>query len=158
MEANKPFDIRTLYKSQVQRTDHRQETYDIVVRRVHHRVQTVSLRNETHCVFELPKLIVGMPLYDPFECCGYVIRTLKVEGFYVKYYHPNFLYINWAKDVIEHRVRELNAKEDARKRLEKKKKDDEAKKQTDKLGGGLLNLPTVDLNSLDFQPTGKLFQ
>ena len=30
--------------------------------------------------------------------------------------------------------------------------------QKDKLGGGLLNLPTVDLNHLNFTPTGKLFQ
>ena len=155
---DKPFDIRTLYKSQVQRTDHRQETYDIIVRRVRHRVQTVSQRNDIHCVFELPKLVVGMPLYDPFECCGYVIRTLSQDGFFVKYNHPNVLYINWSKDVIEHRVKELNAKEEARKRLEKKKKEDEAKKQKDKLGGGLLNLPTVDLNHLNFTPTGKLFQ
>ena len=158
MEDQQSFDIRKLYKSQVQRTDHRQETYNIIVRRVHHRVQTVSQRNEVHCVFELPKLVVGMPLYDPFECCGYVIRTLKRDGFFVQYYHPNVLYINWSKDVIEHRVKELNAKEEARKRLEKKKKEDEAKKQKDKLGGGLLNLPTVNLNDLNFTPTGKLFQ
>ena len=153
-DSNAPFDIRTLYNSQVSRTDHRHETYNVIARRVYHRVQTVSQRNDIQCIFQLPQLVVGMPLYDPFECCGYLIRTLKKDGFLVKYYHPNILYINWSKEVIENRVNELNAKEKARKRMQKIKAEEEAKKNI----GGLGQLPVVTTNKLNFTPTGKLFQ
>lgn len=156
MEDNrKSFDIRTLYTSQTQRTDHRQETYNTIVRRVYHRVRTVSKRNEIHCIFQLPQLVIGMPLYDPFECCGYLIRTLKRDGFLVKYYHPNILYINWAKEVIEHRVQELNAADAKQKIIDKKKQQEQAKQ---KKTHSSLQLPVVDLNRLNFTPTGRLFQ
>lgn len=77
----------------------------------------------------------------------------------VKYYHPNILYINWAKEVIEHRVQELNAKESKQKDIEKKKQQQEqiSKKNTNAIGK-TLDLPVVDLNRLNFTPTGKLFQ
>jgi hypothetical protein len=144
-----PFDIRTLYKAQVNRTDHRQATYDILVRRVHHRVKTVSQSNEVQCVYQLPQLVVGMPLYDPFECCGYLIRKLKNDGFMVKYYHPNILYINWAQHVIESHVRGLDATEAAR------KKEADLKFRQDVRSGGLHVPATGGLTS--YIPTGRLF-
>lgn len=146
MDDSQPFDIRSLYQSQKTRTDLRQETYDTLLKKVHHRVTTVSKRNETHCIFQLPLLVMGMPLYNPFECCGYLIHSLKKEGFLVKYFHPNILYINWDTHIIAPRVKELNAK-DAQERV----------RQQEKLKNKnlLQNLPSV--NTLSYTPTGKLF-
>ena len=149
MEDDKPFDIRSLYKVQKTRSELRQETYDSLLKKVHHRVTTVSKRNETQCLFQLPQLIMGMPLYNPFECCGYLIHILKKEGFLVKYFHPNILYINWDTHIIAPRVKELDAK-DAQERVKKKQQD--AKQKDTNL---LQNLPTV--NTMSYTPTGKLF-
>ena len=150
--SNDPsFDIRTLYNNQVSRKDHRQETYNILVRRAHHRIKTVAQRNEVQCIFQLPQIIVGSPLYDPFECCGYLIKTLKQQGFLVKYFHPNILYINWSREVIEPRVRELNARDKTKQKQEQQKTVREHQNGTKNLLNGL---PTVNL---DYTPTGKLF-
>jgi hypothetical protein len=147
MEESEPFDIRMLYTSQKTRSDLRQETYNSLLNKVHHRVLTVSQRNDTQCIFQLPQLVMGMPLYKPFECCGYLIHVLKKEGFLVKYFHPNILYINWDTHVIASRVKELNAK-DAQQRINKG-----TEKQNNK--NVLQNLPTV--NTLSYTPTGRLF-
>ena len=165
-----PFDIRTLYNTQQTRTDLRKETYDVIVRRAHHRIQTVAKRNEIHCVFQLPQMIVGMPLYDPFECCGYLIRTLKQEGFLVKYYHPNILYINWAKEVIAPRVAELNAQDQRSsgttphmlasaqmptRRPEYRESGRSMQPPSESSQNLFKQLPTVNLS---YKPTGKLFE
>ena len=102
------FDIRKLYHSQKRRDDHRQELYDSMVRKVHHRVETVAQRNETQCLFQIPQFIIGMPLYDPFQCTGYVIHTLKAQGFHVRYFHPNTLHVDWSRHLIEPYVQALD--------------------------------------------------
>ena len=146
MDESKPFDIRSLYESQKTRSDLRQEIYDTLLKKVHHRDTTVSKRSETQCIFQLPQLVMGMPLYNPFECCGYLIHTLKKEGFLVKYFHPNILYINWDTHIIAPRVKELNAREAQEK----------IKKQTEQKNNNLLqNLPTVQ--TMSYTPTGRLF-
>ena len=63
--------------------------------RLHHRIRTVAARSDTVCMFQIPPYIIGMPLYDPAQCCGYVIQRLKNEGFHVQYGHPNVLFIRW---------------------------------------------------------------
>lgn len=104
-------DIRTLYASQKRRDDSKRELYETVVAKVHHRIRTVAARTDTICTFQIPPYIVGMPLYDACQCCGYVIRRLKREGFVVQYAHPNVLMIDWDRSAIEPHVREMEQRE-----------------------------------------------
>lgn len=104
-------DIRTLYASQKRRDDSKRELYDTVVKRAHHRIRTVAARSETVCAFQVPPYIIGMPLYDAYQCCGYVIQRLKAEGFVVQYGHPNVLVIRWDRPSIEPHVHALNERE-----------------------------------------------
>lgn len=145
------FDIRTLYHREKNRDDHRQELYDTIVRKVHHRVQTVALRKETQCLFEVPQFILGTPLYDPFQCTGYVIQTLKAQGFLVQYYHPNVLHINWARHAIEPFVRALDKKDVSRAVYHR---------DTGTCAASPLATSTASSTSPDalrYTPTGKLF-
>tara|TARA_B100000035_G_C20998352_1_gene553606 strand:+ start:841 stop:1170 length:330 start_codon:yes stop_codon:yes gene_type:complete len=48
-------------------------------------------------MYKVPEFVVGMPIYNGLECVKYVVRALKKNGFYVKYTHPNLLYISWDK-------------------------------------------------------------
>ena len=57
---------------------------------------------------------MGMPLYDPFQCTGYVIQTLTAQGFHVKYYHPNTLLVDWSRHHIEPFVQALDRREASR--------------------------------------------
>lgn len=141
------FDIRKLYHREKNRDDHRQALYDSIVRKVHHRVETVAQRKETQCMFHVPQFILGMPLYDPFQCTGYVIQTLKAQGFHVRYFHPNTLHVDWSRHLIEPYVHAMERKEASRHAV---------------LGGGNTTAPTAPTASvsplnLDYVPTGRLF-
>ena len=117
-------DIRTLYASQKRRDDSKRELYETIMAKVHHRIQTVATRSETICTFQIPPYIIGMPLYDACQCCGYVIIRLKGEGFLVQYAHPNVLMIVWDRSSIEPHVREMEQREGRaveRQRLEQRR-------------------------------------
>ena len=103
------FDIRKLYHTQKKRDNYRQEMYDSVLRKAHCRIETVAARKETACLFQIPGFLLGMPLYDPYQCCGYVLQRLKTDGFVVSYMHPNTLRIDWSRHLIEGHVQRLEA-------------------------------------------------
>jgi hypothetical protein len=45
--------------------------------------------------FVVPEYIFGDPIYSNPECIAYIIAKLTNNGFFVKYLHPNTLYISW---------------------------------------------------------------
>jgi hypothetical protein len=140
------FDIRKLYDYQKRRSDHKKELYESLMNTVHHRIETVAKRQETQCFFQVPEFIVGKPLYDAYQCTGYMIQRLKDEGFVVQYAHPNTLYIDWTQHLIEPYVQEMERREHRRVR-------------------GTADVPmTTNADSTgtvascpSYRPTGKLF-
>ena len=159
------FDIRKLYHTQKKRDDYRQEMYDSVLRKAHCRIETVAARKETACLFQIPGFLLGMPLYDPYQCCGYVLQRLKTDGFVVSYLHPNTVRIDWSRHLIESHVQRLEAHDAAEAKKAASRAAFETSKQAKQIGGGngstkvsFDNLPTVSIPSMDYHATGKLFQ
>ena len=145
-------DIRKLYASQKRREDSKRELYEVVVDKVHHRIQTVAARSETRCIFQVPPYMIGMPLYDAYQCSGYVIKRLKNEGFIVQYAHPNVLAINWDKDAIEPYVRALDQREQAQRDKERMQQ----LRVTPSSSGSVAH-STPSNTDITYKPTGKLF-
>ena len=54
------------------------------------------------CFFEVPEFVIGYPLYNINECVNYIHDKLTSNGFLVKYYFPNILYISWSEDEIKY--------------------------------------------------------
>lgn len=52
-------------------------------------------KNEKHIWFTVPEYLFGEPNYDQGVCLGYLIAKLEDNGFYVKYLHPNTLFVSW---------------------------------------------------------------
>ena len=152
MEQEK-FDIRKLYVHQKKKSDQKKALYESVMKKVHYRIEGVASRSETQCLFQVPEFMLGMPLYDSFQCSGYVIERLKKEGFHVQYMHPNWLHINWSKHLIEPFVEEIEKKEKQTEFISKKPVHDSP---------GLTDFSSIlssepEKKTLDYQPTGKLF-
>ena len=51
--------------------------------------------NEKFCWFVVPEVIIGVPRYDQAGCIAYVMDTLQTNGFQVRYFHPNTIFISW---------------------------------------------------------------
>lgn len=93
------FDIHKLHAHQKRRDVEKQKLYDRVLKRVYHRVETAAV-HDTQCIFAVPGFVLGMPLYDAYQCSGYLVQKLKTDGFKVTYYHPNVIHLNWSPQVV----------------------------------------------------------
>ena len=95
MEVSPVFDIRKLHEHEQRRVHEKQKLYNRILVRAHRRIEAAA-PHVSYCVFQVPEFILGMPLYDAYQCCGYVIQKLTSDGFHVQHYQPNILHINWA--------------------------------------------------------------
>lgn len=75
----------------------REKVYSKILNRVHTQIKTTSRqRNSSKFVFfVVPEFLVGTPTYDVAACTAFIIDKLKNNGFFVKYTHPNLLFISW---------------------------------------------------------------
>ena len=80
-------------KSHVQR----EKIYSKIRNRAHTQIKTTSRQRDASkfTFFLIPEFLVGTPTYDVAACTAYIIDKLKNNGFYVKYTHPNLLFISW---------------------------------------------------------------
>ena len=58
----------------------------------------------------VPEIIIGVPKYDQGACIAYLMDKLTVNGFHVKYIHPNTLLIVWSHWVPSYVRSELKKK------------------------------------------------
>jgi hypothetical protein len=96
-EAAKKINIDDLYEKKHQRDLKTLSTFNKILGRVHKRIQFTgrNKRNAKQIWFTVPEYIFGEPNYDNGECVAYLVTKLEDNGFYVKYMHPNTLYISW---------------------------------------------------------------
>lgn len=73
------------------------KTFKKILNRAHKKIKITSRQkaHEPWCFFIVPEFIVGIPRYDTAACTAYIMDKLNENGFYLKYTHPNLLFISW---------------------------------------------------------------
>jgi len=71
--------------------------FNKILNRIHVKIKTISRQkvDEQFCWFIVPEIIIGVPKYDQPACIAYLIDKLKINGFNIRYIHPNTLFISW---------------------------------------------------------------
>ena len=69
--------IFNLNKSRDEREINRFTTYRKILEKCHRRIQINSDKKVTHCIFTVPKMVIGLPAYDQVKCAEYCIDKLK---------------------------------------------------------------------------------
>jgi hypothetical protein len=96
-EAANKINIDDLYEKKHQRDLKTLSTFNKILGRVHKRIQFTgrNKRNAKNIWFTVPEYIFGEPNYDNGECVAYLVTKLEDNGFFIRYIHPNTLYISW---------------------------------------------------------------
>jgi len=97
-EGGSKINIDDLYEKRQKRDLKQLSIFNKILKRVHKRINhTAKNKNiqENSIWFQVPSYLVGEPIYDKGECIGYVVSQLEKNGFFVKYVHPNTLFISW---------------------------------------------------------------
>jgi hypothetical protein len=86
--------------------------FNKILNRIHKRITVTgrTKRNEKFVWFQVPEYIFGEPLYDKGDCIGYIVQKLNENGFFVKYLHPNTLFISWENWVPSYVRNEIKKK------------------------------------------------
>jgi hypothetical protein len=72
-------------------------TYNKILNRIHEKIKLTS-RQKTDtqfCWFVIPEIMLGVASYDRSSCISYILEELTINGFVVRYTHPNLIFISW---------------------------------------------------------------
>ena len=89
--------IDELYSKKQQQDLNVLKNYNNILVRIHNKIKynSKNIINENCCWYVMPEMILGVPKYDHRDCTAYVIEKLRLNGFIVRYTHPNLLFISW---------------------------------------------------------------
>jgi len=96
-DFSEKINIDELYEKKRQNDLNKLELFKKILNRIHVRIKTTSRNNihEKFCWFVVPEVIIGVPKYDQAGCIAYLMDTLQTNGFQVRYFHPNTIFISW---------------------------------------------------------------
>lgn len=86
-----------LVKKQKERDLLRLKTYKKVYKQAEAKIKMASSINLYEVVYEVPKFLLGSPLYNETECKEYIIKKLKSNGFKTKT-KLRLIHISWQED------------------------------------------------------------
>lgn len=96
-DFSEKINIDELYEKKRQLDVSKLELFKKILNRIHVRIKTTAKHsiNDKFCWFVVPEVIIGIPKYDQAACIAYVMDTLQTNGFQVRYFHPNTIFISW---------------------------------------------------------------
>ena len=78
------------------REDRKNKTFDKLVEMCYSKIiNTNKTSNEYSCIFEVPNLVFGLPLYNINDAIKYIMIKLIDKGFEVHLAIPNKIFISW---------------------------------------------------------------
>jgi hypothetical protein len=111
-DFSEKLNIDELYEKKRQQDLNKLALFNKILNRIHVKIKTVSRQkvDEQFCWFLVPETIIGVPRYDQAACIAYLIDKLQINGFNVRYIHPNMLFISWMHFVPSYVRTELKKK------------------------------------------------
>jgi hypothetical protein len=96
-DFSEKINLDELYEKKRQNDLSKLELFKKILNRIHVRIKTTARNNihEKFCWFVVPEVIIGVPKYDQSGCIAYLMDTLQTNGFQVRYFHPNTIFISW---------------------------------------------------------------
>lgn len=96
-DFSEKINIDELYEKKRQVDLSKLELFKKILNRIHVRIKTTAKQSihEKFCWFVVPEVIIGVPKYDQAGCIAYLMNALQENGFNVRYFHPNTLFICW---------------------------------------------------------------
>jgi hypothetical protein len=111
-DATRRINIDELYEKEQRRDLKQLSIFNKILNRIHKRITTTNRmkRSDKYIWFAIPEFIFGEPIYDKGDCIAYVVSKLNENGFFIKYMHPNTLFISWENWVPTYKRNEIKKK------------------------------------------------
>ena len=73
----------------------KKKVYNKILKRVYRLMKETAEKGKNMCMFIVPEIILGMPVYNTQECMLYIQGVLKDKGFESTLAEPNIIMIFW---------------------------------------------------------------
>ena len=93
--------IQDLHRTLNDLNNKHSECFEKIVESCHKKILSQTRNKRLNCFYEVPLHVIGFPIYDIGKSIEYLKKSLEVDGFLVKYFFPNFLYISWDFEEIK---------------------------------------------------------
>ena len=100
-------DIYSLIKKHEKKKGYKDELFKKILEQAHRRIEFCSNTGDNFAMFTIPVYMPGFPLFDRSECCFFLIDQLSQNGFEVKSYSDQYLYISWAHVIEKYRFEKI---------------------------------------------------
>jgi hypothetical protein len=111
-EATGKISIDDLYDKNLRRDLKQMSVFNKILNRIHNRIK-LTARNkiaDKYIWFVIPEFLFGEPTYNQSDCIAYITNKIIDNGFYVKYIHPNTLFISWEQWIPSYVRNEIKKK------------------------------------------------
>ena len=111
-ETDGKINIDELYEKQQKKDMKQVSIFNKILNRIHNKIKITarSRTGEKHICFTVPEYIFGEPVYQQSDCIAYLVDKLEDNKFYIRYMHPNSLFVSWAHFVPSYVRSEIKKK------------------------------------------------
>lgn len=95
-EATSKINIDELYEKNMRRDLKQLSIFNKILNRIHNRIKTTSRNKmDKYIWYVVPEFIFGEQTYNQSDCIAFIVNKMVDNGFYMKYIHPNLLFVSW---------------------------------------------------------------
>ena len=87
--------VNQLYNSVLKKEAVKYKTYESVLKLCYLKIKRYAENFKLGCLYEIPKFVIGTPLYEFDKLKKYILNSLKKKGFYIKMLNESIIYISW---------------------------------------------------------------
>ena len=99
----KQINIFELQNSVSKKKELRNNVFSKILSKCHTKIKEAAKQELYLCYYEVPRYVVGLPLYNLDDCINYMNTQLKENGFVVEQLYHRYLVISWfPKQHLEH--------------------------------------------------------
>lgn len=101
---NSRLSLNELYQLKRKKERNRKLHFETVFEKCQSRIRKVAANGGLNTFYEVPGMVVGLPLYNIQECTEYIIKQLRESGFLVQLLPPPSLYViyvSWDPEEIK---------------------------------------------------------
>lgn len=98
--------LAELYSIKNKRELSKHASYDKIIELCHKKIKNIAQAGGMNIFYEVPYIIMGLPLYNINICVEYVVNSLRKNGLLVQimpYPNNNMLYISWSPNDINYK-------------------------------------------------------
>ena len=87
--------ISELFNMRNRAESRRNETYNVILGRCHNHIRKAAKNGAMECLFEIPSIMIGYPIYDIKMAKAYCMEKLAEDGMRCKDSIGNYIVISW---------------------------------------------------------------